>query len=127
MNDAEVIVLEVPAQVKHVRHVRLGAAAIAADLGLDIELIEDLRVGVNELFGLLLEDVDDAAARVRVTFTVEERSLTVEGSVPVEGDARPEADALAAEILAVVVDEHTIDVADGSRSVRLVKQLPVAP
>lgn len=119
----ETIVLELPAMARHLRHVRLAAATVAADLGMDIESIEDLRVGVNELFSLLIDDLD-ATSRIRAEIVARNDSVVIEGSVET-GEAAPVADVLAAQILDVVVDEHGMNTAGGRRTARLVKRVGV--
>lgn len=101
------------------------SAAVGSDAGFDVEGVEDLRIAVNELFALLIEEAEDSTASVELTFTIDAAGVEVEG---VRRDAGPIAgpEELAQEILEVVVDEHSFDTVDGARRFRLRKQVPVA-
>lgn len=46
--------LVVPASAGYVEPVRLTAASLAAELGMDVEEVDDIRIAVHELFVLLL-------------------------------------------------------------------------
>lgn len=74
-----VISLEIPAVMEHVRLVRLVASGVGAEMGFDIESIDDLRLAVNEACGVLLEcsakPVD--ADVVRIEFERQDHLLTV--------------------------------------------------
>jgi hypothetical protein len=117
--------LSVPAVSRFVRLARLTAAAVGDDAGFDVEGVEDLRIAVNELFALLIEDAEDSEASVELTFGVDEAGVEFEG---VRHDAEPIAgpEELALEILQVVVDEHSFESVDGTRRFLLRKQVPVA-
>ncbi len=107
------------------RLARLTAAAVGDDAGFDVEGVEDLRIAVNELFALLIEEAEDGDASVELTFSVDVDGVEVEG---VRHDADPIAgpEELAREILQVVVDEHSFESGDGARRFLLRKQVPVA-
>lgn len=122
-HDHERLELVVPARATALRHVRLLAAAVASDLGMDVEELDDLRVAVNELLGPLVDGAPDGS-RMQVTCVPADDSLTVEASLPVTGEvAGP--DRLATEILSVVVDEHAVEVDDGTATARLLKSITV--
>ncbi len=99
------------------------AAAVGSDTGFDVEGVEDLRIAVNELFALLIEEAEDSTASVELIFTIDATGVEVEG---VRRDAEPIAgpEELAQEILEVVVDEHSFDTEDGARRFRLAKAGP---
>jgi hypothetical protein len=114
--------LSVPAKTDSVRLVRLVAAGVGADAGLDVDAIEDLRLGVAELFAVLVGDDDDPSSVVDVAYVAGDGNVAVEGSRVALG-AFPEPDELARDLLAVVVDEHEL-VADGDRyRFRLLKRV----
>lgn len=48
--------LVVPASAHYVEPVRLTAAALGAEVGLDVEEVDDIRIAVHELFVLLLAE-----------------------------------------------------------------------
>jgi serine/threonine-protein kinase RsbW len=108
--------LTVPAESRYVRLVRLAAAGVATDAGFDVDDVEDLRVAVNELFALLVDDSEDPAGTVEVIYTQLDGGVSVEGSRQLSGDhpAASGPEDLALEILRVVVDEHSFE-EDGSR------------
>jgi len=101
--------MEIPAQLRFVSLVRVAAASLAADLDPIIDDVEDLRVAVNELVGLLVEASDGAT--VAVQMWTDERTLHVSGRC--NGPSSPVApDQLTERILAATVDSYLIS--DGS-------------
>lgn len=117
------VTLAVPARNRYGRVARQAAAALAADVGLDVDDIEDLRVAVNELFALLVEGAESDDDRIDITFSVADDSLTATGERPVSAQERtPDPDDLALQILSVIVDEHDFTADDSHRSFRLVKR-----
>ena len=97
-----VVMLTVPAEPAYVRAVRLVAASLAADLGFDVERLEDVRVAVDELCSLFLPDTDDGA--------IELRFLPVDGCLEVTGRYLGQGrvtrvDPLVSEILDATTDE----------------------
>src|SRR6476659_899987 len=91
----------VPLRTRYASTVRMIAASLGAEAGFTVDEIDDLRLGLDEVFSLLAEG--HAGERVRTTFRVDGRqisaSLTLEtGSIDVQPDE------LAANILRSVVD-----------------------
>jgi hypothetical protein len=72
--ETDVISLTIPAAMKFVRLVRIGAASIARRKGLSVRAIDDLRLAIDETFALLLDDGDQEGS-VDVTFEVDDREL----------------------------------------------------
>jgi hypothetical protein len=99
------IEITIPASLPYVRIVRLAAGGVASRLGLDIDEIDDLRIGVDELASVLVERSD--GSRLNVVLEVTDDAIHVSGSVPrgplATGDALPE---LSEQILSVVLDHH---------------------
>lgn len=114
--------LSVPAESRYVRLVRLTAAAIADDAGLDIDGVEDLRIAVNELFALLVDGAEEPTTVIELSFANDGTAVTVSGHRPGGGPIDGPED-LALEILRVVVDEHAFDHDDGDRRFTLRKRL----
>ena len=116
--------LDVQLNARYATTVRSVVASLAAALGMSIDEIDDLRLGVNEAISLLTDvDDDGGAGRLHVRFDTEPGQITVSAhrsglaeSVPV-----PEIDVLAARILGAVVDEFSI--ADDGL-ILLVKRVP---
>jgi anti-sigma regulatory factor (Ser/Thr protein kinase) len=125
----EPVRLTVPAESRYVRLVRLAAAGVATEAGFDVDDVEDLRVAVNELFALMVDDSEDPQGTVDVTYTAADGTVSVQGTRKVDASAPDPGgpEDLALEILRVVVDEHDFSVADGLRTFSLVKRVPVAP
>lgn len=117
--------LDVPLTARYATTVRSVVASLAAALGMSIDEIDDLRLGVNEAISLLT-DVDDGDAgtgRLHVRFDTEPGQITVSAHRSGLADSAPvpEIDVLAARILGAVVDEFSI--ADDGL-ILLVKRVP---
>jgi anti-sigma regulatory factor (Ser/Thr protein kinase) len=112
-----------------VRLVRLAAAGVATEAGFDVDDVEDLRVAVNELFTLLVDDSEDPSSTVDVTYTQVDGGVSVEG-VRAVSDGAPTTSGpedLALEILRVVVDEHAFEAAGGQRRFSVLKRAAGPP
>jgi serine/threonine-protein kinase RsbW len=116
--------LIVPAESRHVRLVRLTAAGVAADAGLDVDDVEDVRVAVTELFALLVDDEEDPGDSVEVAYATVEGGIAIDGSRSFarDGVGSPALDDLALDILRVIVDEHDFSAAGKERRFALVKR-----
>ena len=91
----------VPLRTKYASTVRMIAASLGADAGFSVDEIDDLRLGLDEVFSLLADR--HAGERVRTTFRVDGRQVSAAlmlESRPI--DVKP--DELAANILGSVVD-----------------------
>lgn len=108
---AEHVVLDLPLSARYASAVRAVAASIAAEVGLSIREIDDLRLGVNEAISVLTDvdpdEIDTESARLRVRFEAGADRIDVAASRSgVELDL--EIDGLARKILSAVVDEFAI-------------------
>lgn len=104
----EVIELVVPARVEHLRLARLAAAGVASGQGFDVDALEELRIGVDELAAALVEAADDVT-RLRVRFFPFDGTVEVRGQL--EGGNVTEVPTLhrvAEELLGMVADEYGI-------------------
>ncbi|MEZ5215467.1 MAG: hypothetical protein R2715_02475 [Ilumatobacteraceae bacterium] len=106
--------LEVPARTEFASTVRLIAASLGADSGFTIDEIDDLRLGLNEIFACLADD--ERVERVSMSFLLGVGSLSVTVGSPELNEAI-ELDELAATILRSVVD----DIARSGGTIRVVK------
>jgi anti-sigma regulatory factor (Ser/Thr protein kinase) len=106
------VILSVPARTPNLRIARLTASSFAADLGFGLEDIEDLRVAVTELCGVLFDDDGDTAGRVELRYRIEDDGVVVEGHRTADG-AVPELDPIARELLEVTTDAHRLAAEDG--------------
>lgn len=103
---ADTVDLRIPAETRHVATARVVAASLAADLGFDIDEIDDLRLGVNEAVAVLLDaEAGVAGDDLDISFRVTGRQLDIE--VSRRGITSPVVlDELADRILGAVVDHH---------------------
>jgi anti-sigma regulatory factor (Ser/Thr protein kinase) len=116
--EAETIRLRLPADARHAATARVVAASLAADLGFDVDEIDDLRLGVNEAVAVLLDErvAPRADGGLDVVFRIFDRRIDIEVSRHGATDEIT-LDELAERILTAVVDHH--DHVDGT--VRLSK------
>lgn len=63
----------IPSNPKYIQMLRLSSASIANSMGFDIEVIEDIKVIVSELFTYLITDLDE----IKVDFILKENSLDI--------------------------------------------------
>ena len=111
---AEAARLSVPATRDYVRVVRLAASGIATNLGFDIDELDDLRVAVGELANLALERCKPEPGTLDVVFTIADNELRIEGTVAAVDDGAVELEPLTRQILEAVVDDYSIQIADGT-------------
>jgi hypothetical protein len=105
------VTLVIPADVRYFRSVRLAVGGLATLVGFDVEAIDDIRIGVDELCGALSEAGDGT----EISFTIETRlgtSIRIDGSTG-NGSTDHDADRFrfSHQILSVVADDHALDVA----------------
>jgi serine/threonine-protein kinase RsbW len=107
----DVIEVRVPARPEFGSFLRLAVASVAADLGFTVDEIDDLRLGVSEIFGALADSADEGdccAMRVAIgqgAVAITLRAEDPSGRLSRGGPETPALDALSATILASVVDE----------------------
>jgi serine/threonine-protein kinase RsbW len=107
-----------PLRARHASVLRTIAATLGADIGFSVDEIDDLRLGLSEVFTILVDAADTDAARVTVRFRLDDDALAVVAE-PAGAAGRPvEIDPLAGSILDSVLDDFEVT-ADG---VRLVKR-----
>ncbi len=106
--DHGTVCIEIPAEPRFVALTRVAAASLAADLDAAIDDVEDLRVAVNELVGLLVEATN---GRVVVRLWSDDRVVHVTGHCVGDSPADVDLDVLAVRILDATVDAY--DVGDG--------------
>jgi hypothetical protein len=104
----------VPAEARFFRSVRLAVGGLAAMVGFDVEAIEDLRIGVDELCAALAEggSGDDLHLAVR---TEPGASLRIEGRTAQGADALDEDRFhFSRQILSVVADDFGYEAEAGT-------------
>ena len=106
------IELTLPADSRMLRLVRLVASGLASTIGLDVDELDDLRIGVDEAVAALLEGGD--GSRLQLRFEVDLEAVSMAASVPA-GDTPfdPERLDLSTQLLGAVCDEHRLEVVDG--------------
>jgi serine/threonine-protein kinase RsbW len=98
--------LNLPASTRFVSSARVVAASMGAEVGLDVDDLDDLRLGVDELVSALVDGADQAA-RVNIEYVTGTNSVTVRGVL--EGSARAtEPDELTRRILDAVADHYEL-------------------
>ena len=111
--------LGVPAIGSYGRVARLAVVGLASRSGFSYDEVEDLRIAVGEIFGLLVQPED---ADVRLVFSCRLRpdalDLTATREPP---GAIPQISDLSSQILHAVADEVDVDL--GAATIRIVKAL----
>jgi len=104
--ETDVISLTIPAAMRFVRLVRIGASSIARRKGLPVRAIDSLRLAVDESFSLLLNEADHEGS-IEVTFEVDDHELIVlaqqrltNGPVPVSEEDLTRFNVLMADLVA---------------------------
>lgn len=101
----EEIKLTLPALSIYARVARLAVTGLATQGGFSYDEIEDLRIAVGEVCGMLL---DGAGGRLTVRCELTDQSLMVEATRQPVGDVTA-VGAMTHQILAAVVDEADMD------------------
>ena len=101
--------LSVPASPRFLAAARVVAASLGVEAGLDVDDLDDLRLGVNELVSLMIEAAASPAARVDLEFEVHGGGITVRGVLDGEVREVMEIDELTRRIVDAVVDRHQLD------------------
>jgi serine/threonine-protein kinase RsbW len=117
---AHSVELRIPADPEFRRLARLAAADVATRAGFDLEEIDDLRIGVDELCAAIVgpEAPQDRTVVLHFSFA----AGTVEVSGRCRGTATPSLDELSRSICAAVVDEYALESVAGDRRFRLSKR-----
>ena len=128
MNDrattSERVVLTIPPHASWVRLARLTVAGVASRLGFGVDDVEALRIGIDELAMVLLDDAE-GDGDLTITYIPSDAGLVVEGRRPrrsgVTDPLEPPA-SIVAQILSTVVDEWELDAVDGAATFRCRKR-----
>ncbi len=107
--DGAPVRITVPADPRYFRSVRLAVGALAAMVGFDVEAIDDLRIGVDELCATISEAGDGAELHIEVAPTpgsgIRIDAVTTKGSV----EPDPDRFGFSRRILSVVADDFGYD------------------
>lgn len=114
--------LTIPAEPQLLRLARMTAATVCADLDFSIQDIEDVRVAVDELAALLIQDADGDAV-LDLCFGSDHDSMIVIGEIHGSSGEVPTIHPVAAELLGLVADSYELRLGDGGEpGFRLVKR-----
>lgn len=92
-----------PLETRYASTIRMIAASLGADAGFTVDEIDDVRLGLDEVFSMLAER--HAGDRVRTSFRVDGNELSATLSLE-SGPIEVEPDELATNILRSVVDRY---------------------
>ncbi len=98
--------LWIPGDSRHIGAARAVAAALGADLGFDLDQIDDLRIALSEAVGVALEN-QTPTPKLHVRFSVSGDQVTMSVTRS-DGLPLPPMDLLAERILASVVDSSGV-------------------
>jgi len=103
------VTITIPSEAAYIRVIRLAVGAAAALTDLDVEAIEDLRIGVDELSSTLMEVSDGSDLRFELRPRTE-RGLRIDAWATRDGDeVDRERFGFSQRILTVIADEHGFD------------------
>lgn len=104
----------IPADVQFFRPVRLAVGGLGTLVGFDIDTMEDIRIGVDELCGAAFEAGD--GSNIEVTITVEPGAMIhIACTSPLgAGEVDPDRFIFSERILSVVSDAYGIDATGGT-------------
>lgn len=103
--------LVLPPEAELLRVVRLVASGLASLTALDLDAVEAVRVGADELVATLIQASDGGP--VTVTFALTPDALVIHGRTAVAPGGRFTLDPLTERILDTVVASHTWSTEDG--------------
>jgi len=111
--DREEVVLVLPIAPEYLRLARMTAAGIASRFGFTYDDVEDLRIAVDELCFVLC-GTEGRTGSLVLTYSVDDDgALAIEGMARLSaGQALDAPSELSEQILAAVVDDHTVTLDD---------------
>ena len=111
-DDVDEIRLTVPALADYARVVRLAISGLASRNGFAYDEVEDIRIAIGELFGILVATAD-ATTRLRFSTHLSDDGLTVRAE-RVPATTIPSPSELSEQILAGVVGGAAVDTDRGA-------------
>lgn len=109
----DVVELVLPLGHQHAATARVVAASLGADAGLDVDQIDDFRLGVDEAVAIIVDTAGPDSGRVVLQFETSPGAVTLRAAAsPATPLSRDDIDTLALRIITAVADEF--DVADGA-------------
>jgi serine/threonine-protein kinase RsbW len=123
---ADVVLLAVPASGAWLGVLRTATASLASRLQFTLDEIEDLRIAVDEACAILLALASlDAVLSCR--FVVTDDALTVNATVPTDNAASvrlPSGESFAWQVLSALTDDVAAKAQDNLVSIQLTKRRP---
>ena len=107
------MILEVPSDVRFFRPVRLAVGGLAAMVGFDVDAIDDLRIGVDELCAMAAEGGDGSTLRLAVDARPGELLRIDASTTAGPADIDPDRLHFSRQILSVVADAYDLEVVAG--------------
>jgi serine/threonine-protein kinase RsbW len=101
-----IVRVAIPAEFRFVALCRVTAASLAAEVAFDVDEIEELRIGVNELVSMLVES-SPPDSEIELSYRIESASVRIDGvneAVAAADIAEP--DPLTTQVLEAVVDAY---------------------
>ncbi|MGI8407055.1 MAG: hypothetical protein ACR2L3_00885 [Actinomycetota bacterium] len=111
----ETVSVKIPASPAYLQIIRLIASGLASRLGFNIDEIEDLKIGVDELCAYLT-GAQGRSGSLQITFEVHDQKLKIEGAGVFETGQkiRTELTEFSRMILDTVVDRASLEQNGGS-------------
>ena len=104
------VIITIPAEARFIRLVRLATSGMASLAGFDVELIDDLKIGVGEMCATLIELGSGGPIEVALHANGDRAIRVVARTAVVDGASVDEPRfALSRQILQVISDEHSIE------------------
>jgi serine/threonine-protein kinase RsbW len=104
------------------RIVRLTVSGVASRLGFDVDEIENLRIAVDELASVVVDESVDGT--LDISFVANGADLQIEGRAPMAPGAHLTVDELSAQILNAVCDKYEVRADGGGAWFLCVRRLP---
>ena len=121
MSEGPLVTLTLPAAVEHVQLARLVAAGLADRLGWDVDMIEDLRIGVDELCVAVIE-AGNTDTDLRLEYRAEGDEVRIQGTCGLADGRSPALTELSRQIVAAVTNEWDLAAKNGAGTFTLVKR-----
>jgi anti-sigma regulatory factor (Ser/Thr protein kinase) len=120
--DAEVR-LSIPASPEFLRLARLAAAGLASRMGFTYDVVEDLRIAIDELCFSLVGN-SGRPGTIALRYWMQDDALVVEGVGQFDDGmgTSPALSPLSQQILTAVVDEHELTIGKDGPEFRLLKR-----
>ena len=114
----DVLTLTFPARPGYLRICRITTTTFAADLGFDVDQLDDLRLAVDEAVTWLLHD-DGAGGEISLVISTSESEIQIRGERLSDVVPEREVDDLVHALLGATLDAYELRSEEGHRSIQL--------